>query len=135
LEGTREKKRGENGQVPVRKIHYKMVEDEKQGKLKYCQKPPYTNTGLQMAYGWSKEGLKTFTKIAKEIETNRDMHGTEFDNIFKEAMKEKVKKENKKKRKHGGMEVYNDLNKDKWNTEEGDSSEEETQAAKNEFQL
>jgi hypothetical protein len=51
-------------------------------------------------------------------------------------MKERMEKEDrKKKRKHDGMEVYNDLNKDKWCTEEGDSSEEETWAAKNVFRL
>jgi hypothetical protein len=103
---------------------------------KEYQYPQYTNTGLQAPYGWSKEGLETFTKIAKEIEIDRDKHGTEFDNVFKEAMKEEVEKENSnKKRKHEKMEVYNDLNKEKWKTQEEDSSEEETWAAKNVFQL
>lgn len=100
------------------------------------QKPRYTNTGLQVPYGWSKEGLETFSTIAKEIEADRDKHGTEFDNVFKEAMKEEVEKENRnKKRKHKKMEVYNDLNKDKWKRQEDESSEEETWAAKNVFEL
>jgi hypothetical protein len=103
---------------------------------KEYQKPHYTNTGLQVPYGWSKEGLETFSTIAKEIEADRDKHGTEFDNVFKEAMREEVEKENRnKKRKHEQLEVYNDLNKDKWKTQEGESSEEETWAAKNVFQL
>jgi hypothetical protein len=103
---------------------------------KEYQKPRYTNTGLQVPYGWTKEGLETFSTIAREIEADRDKHGTEFDNDFKEAMKEEVEKENRdRKRKHERLEVYNDLNKDKWKTQEGESSEEETWAARNEFEL
>jgi hypothetical protein len=83
--------------------------------------------------------LETFSTISQEIQTDRAKHGTEFNKAFKEAMKEEVKNEQKnKKRKRNGIEVYDDLNKERWNTEEGYSSEEEmkeTWAAKNLFQL
>ena len=80
--------------------------------------------------------MKTFSTISREINNDRNKHGTEFDKAFKEAMKEEVENEKKNnKRKCDGIEVYNDLNKERWNTEEGYSSEEETWASKNLFKL
>ena len=98
-----------------------------------------SQTGLQIPYGWSTEGLETFSTISQKIQTDRAKHGAEFDKAFKEAMKEEVENEQKnQKRKGNGIEVYDDLNKERWNTEERYNSEEETKetwAAKNLFQL
>ena len=72
--------------------------------------------------------------------TNRAKHGTEFNKAFKEAFKEAMKEEveneqKNKKRKRNGIEAYIYLNRERWSTEEGYSSEEEMCAAKNLFQL
>ena len=86
-----------------------MVGHEKLGLHKYYQKPLFTNAGLQIPYGWSKEGLEAFSTISQEIETDRTNHGTEFDKAFKEAMKKEVENEQmNRKRKCNGINVYSD---------------------------
>ena len=52
----------------------------------------------QIPYGWSKEGLETFSTISQEIEMDRTNHGTEFDKDFKEAMKKEVEKKQMNRR-------------------------------------
>ena len=86
--------------------------DERPGLYKYYQNPRFTNAGLQIPYGWSQEGLETFSMISQEIETDRTNHGTEFDKAFKEAMKKEVENDiMSRKRKQTGIEVYSDLNR------------------------
>ena len=57
------------------------------------QNPTFTSTGLQIPYGWSEEGLETFSILLQEIETDRINHGTEFDKDFREAMEKEVEDE------------------------------------------
>ena len=89
-----------------------------------------------MAYGWSSKGLEAFSSICKDIQRDRTKHGDEFDKAFKEVMKLEAESEKKsKKRKKDGMDVYNDLNQEKWETEEDYSSEEEPWAARNQIEI
>jgi hypothetical protein len=89
-----------------------------------------------MAYGWSSKGLEAFSSICKDIERDRTKHGDEFDKAFKEVMKLEAENETKsKKRKKDGMDVYNDLNKEKGKPEEDYSSDEEPWAATNQIEI
>ena len=89
-----------------------------------------------MPYGWSSKGLETFSLICKDIERDRTKHGEEFNKAFKEVMKLEAENEKKsKKRKNEGMDVYNDLNKEKGKQEEDYSSDEEPWATRNQIQI
>jgi rubrerythrin len=91
-----------------------------------------------MAYGsWSSKGLEASSLICKDIQRDRTKHGDEFDKVFKEVMKLEAESEKKsKKRKKDGMDVYNDLNKEKGKPEEGSySSNEEPWVATNQIQI
>jgi hypothetical protein len=89
-----------------------------------------------MPFGWSTKGLEAFSSICKDIQRDRTKHGDEFDKAFKEVMKlEEENGKNSKKRKKDGMDVYNDLNKEKENPEEGYSRNDEPWAATNQIQI
>ena len=67
---------------------------------------------------------------------HRNKCGTEFDKAFKEAMDKEVENEQmNKKRNWTGIEVYNDLNRNRWNEQGGYSSEEENMMANNKHEL
>jgi len=86
--------------------------------------------------GWSKHGLETFNKLAREIYIDRKEHGEEFDNAFKKNMEQQMASTNKNdKRKRNCIDTYNDLNQGDLiinNEEEGGDKEEEW-VAKNMF--
>ena len=64
-----------------------------------------------MPCGWSKDGLQTFNQLAKEVNTNRQEHGEEFDKAFKKTIEEEMASTNKTgKRKRNCIDTYNDLN-------------------------
>jgi hypothetical protein len=78
--------------------------------------------------GWSKDGLETFNKLAKEIHNNRKDHGEEFDKAFKDKIEQEMASINKTgKRKRNCINTYNDLNEGGLiiNKQEDNSEEEE----------
>jgi hypothetical protein len=68
-------------------------------------------TSSHLPCGWSKDGLRTFNQLAKEIYKNRNKHGEEFDKAFKRSIEEEMTSTHKAgKRKRNCIETYNDLN-------------------------
>jgi hypothetical protein len=43
-----------------------------------------------LSCGWSREGLETFNVLANEVINDRHEHGKEFDNDFKENIKQEL---------------------------------------------
>jgi len=88
--------------------------------------------------GWSKDGLQTFNKLAREIYIDRKEHGEAFDSAFKKNMEQQMESTNKNgKRKRNCIDTYNDLNQGHLitnNEEEGGDKEEEW-VAKNMFKV
>ena len=64
-----------------------------------------------MPCGWSKDGLETFNKLAREVNIDRKKRSEEFDKEFKEKMEQEMASTSNKtgKRKRSGIETYNDL--------------------------
>jgi hypothetical protein len=85
--------------------------------------------------GWSKEGLEAFNKLAKDIYSDRQKHGEEFNKAFKESIEQEMASNNKTgKRKRNCTETYNDLNEQQMITKDGeDSDEEDSWVRKNVF--
>jgi hypothetical protein len=60
--------------------------------------------------GWSKNGLELFNVLANEVIIDRNQHGKEFDNDFKEYIKQELASTYKtKKRKRNCIDTYSDL--------------------------
>lgn len=80
-----------------------------------------------MPCGWSKEGLQTFNKLAKEVYSDRQKNGEEFNKAFKESIEQEMASNNKTgKRKRNCIDTYNDLNEQQLITKDGeDDSDEE----------
>jgi hypothetical protein len=72
--------------------------------------------------GWSKDGLLTFNKLAKEVQADRDKHGLEFDMFFKKKMNEMAIVPKSRKRKIECVDIYNDLDKGANLTEQNDDN-------------
>jgi hypothetical protein len=87
--------------------------------------------------GWSKQGLQTFNKLAREIFISRNKEdGEDFNKTFKEHIEQEMASTNKtSKRKRNCIETYNDLNEEdmKRNYKEGNEEENEGWVAKNLF--
>ena len=63
-----------------------------------------------MPCGWSKDGLQLFNILANEVIIDRNQHGKEFDNDFKENIKQELASTYKtKKRKRNCIDTYSDL--------------------------
>jgi hypothetical protein len=106
-----------------------------------CQSPRFTkansnkdeqfvdNTGRRhLPCGWSRDGLETFNKLAKEVHHDRQKHGEEFDKAFKESIEQEMASNNKTgKRKRNCIDTYNDLNEQELITNNGEDSDDEEQ--------
>jgi hypothetical protein len=78
--------------------------------------------------GWSKDGLQTFNKMAREVNTNCQEHGEEFDKAFKKSLQQEMASINKYgKSKQNCIDTYNDLNEEASIRRDEESSEEEEQ--------
>jgi ketopantoate reductase len=76
--------------------------------------------------GWSKVGLQTFNKLAKEVYADCQKHGEEFDKAFKERIEQEMASTNKTgKRKRNYIDTYNDLNQGEQIMKDGEESDEE----------
>jgi hypothetical protein len=84
--------------------------------------------------GWSKEGLQTFNKLAKEVYINRKENGEEFDKAFKKSMEQEMASTNKTgKRKRNYIDTYNDLNEGELIIKDEECSDEEQWVTSNVF--
>ncbi len=117
----------------------------------HCQSPRFTKATNKadqfvnsegfshLPCGWSKDGLQTFNKMAREVNTNCQEHGEEFDKAFKKSMEQEMASTNKYgKRKQNCIDTYNDLNEEALIRKDEESSEEEEQeqwVAKNVFMV
>jgi hypothetical protein len=61
-----------------------------------------------MPSGWSKDGLLTFDKLAKEVQADHDKHRLEFDMFFKKEMNEMAIVAKSQKRKSECVNIDND---------------------------
>ena len=70
----------------------------------------FVNNKTYLPCGWSKEGLQTFNELANEVIIDRKEHGSEFDNKYKERVKQDLANTYKaKKRKRHCVDTYSDL--------------------------
>jgi hypothetical protein len=84
--------------------------------------------------GWSKEGLQTFNKLAKEVYSDRQDNDMEFNKAFKDGIeKEIASNNNNRKRKRNCIDTYNDLYKQDMNNKDEEESDEEDWVSKNVF--
>ena len=86
--------------------------------------------------GWSKQGLQTFNKLAREIFISHKEDGEDFNKTFKEHIEQEMASTNKtSKRKRNCIETYNDLNEEemKQNYEDQNVEENEGWVARNLF--
>ena len=63
-----------------------------------------------MLGGWTNEGMQTFNRLAREVDSDRKAHGSKFEKAFKKWIDEEVansKKSEKRKREY--IDTYNDL--------------------------
>jgi hypothetical protein len=72
--------------------------------------------------GWSKDGLLTFNKLAKEVQADHDKHRLEFDMYFKKEMNKMAAVPKSQKRKIECVDIYNDLDKGTNITEQNDDN-------------
>ena len=89
-----------------------------------------------MPCGWSKDGLQTFNKLAKEVHIDRHDLGEEFDMAFKKSMEQEMASTNKTgKRKRNCIDTYNDLNEGELNVKDGEDDSEEDWVMDNMFMV
>jgi predicted AAA+ superfamily ATPase len=90
-----------------------------------------------LSCGWSRDGLKTFNELAREIYNDRNVRGEEFDNRFKEGIEMEVAMTNILKRKRTFVDTYNDLNHGGivMNDQEESENDDEQWVAKNVFMV
>ena len=68
----------------------------------------FTNTVL--SGGWSNEGMLTFNRLAREVDSDRKDHGGKFKKTFKKWTDEEADNSKKsEKRKRAFVDTYNDL--------------------------
>jgi hypothetical protein len=60
--------------------------------------------------GWSNEGMLTFNRLAREVDSDRKDHGGKFEKTFKKWIDEEAANSKKsEKRKRAFIDTYNDL--------------------------
>ena len=60
--------------------------------------------------GWTNEGIETFNRLAREVDSDRKKHGSSFEKAFKKKIDKEVANSRKsEKRKQEYVDTYNDL--------------------------